>query len=70
MQRALMRYFAPENKSIVIKALRIAGRNDLIGSGKNCLVQADNKPDRKPVRKADNRNSRGKINEKQKRRYK
>ena len=68
MQRALMRYFAPESKSLVIKALRKAGRSDLIGSGKNCLVQADNKPERAPVRKSDNRNFRGKTNVKQKKR--
>ncbi len=39
MQRALMRYFAPESKSLVIKALNKAGRRDLIGSDKKCLVE-------------------------------
>ena len=43
MQRALMRYFAPESRQLVIKALRMAGRTDLIGNGKHCLIQADNK---------------------------
>lgn len=38
MQRALMRYFAPENHDLVIKALKEAGRTDLIGHGKNCLI--------------------------------
>ena len=38
MQRALLQYFIPENKPQVIKALIAAGRKDLIGSGKNCLV--------------------------------
>lgn len=38
MQRALLQYFIPENKPLVIKALIKAGRRDLIGSGKNCLV--------------------------------
>lgn len=38
MQRVLMRYFAPENKKLVITALKKAGRSDLIGLGKNCLV--------------------------------
>ena len=38
MQRALLQYFIPENKPAVIKALIKAGRKDLIGSGKNCLV--------------------------------
>lgn len=40
MQRALLQYFIPENKPKVIKALIAAGRRDLIGSGKNCLVTA------------------------------
>ena len=38
MQRALLQYFIPENRQKVIKALIAAGRRDLIGSGKNCLV--------------------------------
>lgn len=37
-QRALLQYFKPENKMIVLEALRKAGRTDLIGTGKNCLV--------------------------------
>ncbi len=38
MQRALLQYFIPENKPLVIKALIKAGRRDLIGSDKKCLV--------------------------------
>ncbi len=38
MQRALLQYFIPENRQKVIKALTAAGRQDLIGSGKHCLV--------------------------------
>jgi radical SAM superfamily enzyme YgiQ (UPF0313 family) len=38
MQRALLQYFNPKNKETVVKALVIAGREDLIGTGKNCLV--------------------------------
>ncbi len=37
-QRALLQYFKPENKKIVLEALRKAGRTDLIGTGRNCLV--------------------------------
>ena len=37
-QRALLQYYRPENKKTVLDALRKAGRNDLIGTGKNCLV--------------------------------
>lgn len=38
MQRALLQYFLPRNFPIVRKTLRKAGRDDLIGSGKDCLV--------------------------------
>ena len=38
MQRALMHYFKPYNRQLVIKALRKAGREDLIGWGKECLI--------------------------------
>ena len=37
-QRALLQYFKPENRETVISALKRAGRSDLIGTGKNCLV--------------------------------
>ncbi len=43
MQRALLQYFNPKNKGLVIEALRKAGRHDLIGYGDKCLV-APNKP--------------------------
>ena len=42
MQRTLLQYFKPENKKIVISALKKAGRHDLIGYGKNCLVTPEN----------------------------
>ncbi|MBQ2798452.1 MAG: YgiQ family radical SAM protein [Ruminiclostridium sp.] len=38
MQRALLQYFKKENKQIVAKALIKAGRKDLIGYGKECLI--------------------------------
>lgn len=38
MQRALLQFKKPENYDIVNKALRTAGRLDLIGNGKNCLI--------------------------------
>lgn len=37
-QRALLQYFRPENAAVVRAALKKAGRYDLIGTGKNCLV--------------------------------
>ena len=42
-QRALLQYFNPKNKSLVIEALKDAKRYDLIGTGKGCLVTPDNK---------------------------
>ena len=38
MQRALMQFFLPANFNTVRKALRLADREDLIGTGKNALV--------------------------------
>jgi len=38
MQRALMQYFMPQNRVLVMKALHEAGRDDLIGFSEQCLV--------------------------------
>ncbi len=38
MQRALLQYRKPENHDLVREALLRAGRRDLIGSGKKCLI--------------------------------
>lgn len=39
-QRALLQYYKKENADIVRGALKQAGRSDLIGTGKDCLVPA------------------------------
>ncbi len=39
MQRALLQYFHPKNQRLVLKALKKAKRFDLIGTGKNALVE-------------------------------
>ncbi|MFH2115794.1 MAG: YgiQ family radical SAM protein [Spirochaetota bacterium] len=39
MQRALLQYNKPENRKLVIEALRGAGRTDLVGHGEKCLVR-------------------------------
>ncbi len=52
MQRALLQFFKPENYFEVRRALEQAGRQDLIGSGCDCLI-----PDR-PPREALNRKRR------------
>ena len=38
IQRALMQFFAPDNYHTVRRALLDAGRRDLIGRGKDCLI--------------------------------
>lgn len=38
-QRALLQYNKPENRALVIEALRLADRTDLIGGGPGCLVR-------------------------------
>ncbi len=39
MQRALLQYSKPENANLVREALRLAGREDLIGNSPECLVR-------------------------------
>ena len=40
LQRALLQHFLPQNRALAAEALVKAGRRDLIGRGKNCLVDA------------------------------
>ena len=40
-QRALLQYFMPANREIVARALRKAGRTDLIGDSPKCLIPSD-----------------------------
>lgn len=39
LQRALLQYRKPENANMVREALRLAGREDLIGNSPECLVR-------------------------------
>jgi len=43
MQRALLQFRKKENQHLVREALHLAGRDELIGYGKDCLVPPDNK---------------------------
>lgn len=43
MQRALMQYKRPENYALVKEALLLAGRQDLIGYDRKCLIRPDRK---------------------------
>ena len=41
LQRALIQWRKPQNRALVLEALRRTGREDLIGYGKRCLVRPD-----------------------------
>ena len=41
MQRALLQWARPDKRKLVIQALREAGRTDLIGFGRECLVRPE-----------------------------
>lgn len=43
IQRALIQFKKPENYSLVLEALKIAGREDLIGYDKKCLIKPPQK---------------------------
>ena len=51
MQRALIQYRNPKNHDLVVEALKKAGREDLIGYDKKCLVRPG-KAAKGPKRKA------------------
>ena len=48
MQRALLQYYNPANREIILEALKKCGRFDLIGSGEKCLVSASEKNKKTP----------------------
>jgi radical SAM superfamily enzyme YgiQ (UPF0313 family) len=52
MQRALMQFFKPENWFEVRRALELAGRDDLIGSGCDALIPATPPPEALDSRRA------------------
>lgn len=58
MQRALLHYYKPENRKLVIEALTLAGREDLVGRGPHCLVAPlgrGSNPNREHTQKKSNR---------------
>ena len=71
MQRALIQYRNPKNYALVAEALKAAGRTDLIGFDKKCLIRPrqtgqygyqnynKKRADGKPERKADGRAGKG-----------
>ena len=50
MQRALIQYRNPKNYKLVKEALITAGREDLIGNDRNCLIKPEKRRD---IREAD-----------------
>jgi activator of HSP90 ATPase len=61
MQRALLQYKRPENRNLVREALIKAGREDLIGYGKECLVAPDGREKEVRSAKGEVRNAKGKA---------
>ena len=51
-----VRYLAQGDISLVLEALRIAGRTDLIGNGPHCLIKGDPAPSSQSVKKARGKN--------------
>ncbi len=51
MQRALMQWKRPEKRPLVLEALKLTGREDLIGYGKECLLRPD-RPSRQDTGKS------------------
>jgi hypothetical protein len=39
LQRAMLQWFLPQNRKLVLEALIKTGRQDLIGYGKGCLIR-------------------------------
>lgn len=56
IQRALMQYYRPENKALIIEGLKMAGRTDLIGNNANCLVKGTPPPIKRPSQPAKGKN--------------
>ncbi len=56
-QKALMHFHKPENYNIVKKALIKAGRQDLIGNGRDCLIPEYNRSSRGNSKSSAGRNS-------------
>lgn len=63
MQRALLQWRRPDKRPLILKALRQAGREDLIGYGKHCLVPPPNGHTRQAPTKSSSRRSKPKKNQ-------
>lgn len=70
LQRSLLQYFKPENRRAVIMALKKAKREDLIGTGPECLVAPDYSQRREASQREDGRKREGKRSARPERRGK
>lgn len=75
LQRSLLQYYDPKNKTLVLEALKKANRYDLIGTTPNCLVSDNNRPNpknrtvnnaKKPTNRTKSKNTKPKNNTKAK----
>lgn len=55
LQRALLQYYKKENRELVIKALNIAKRRDLIGFGHDCLITPSERVNERAKNEKNNR---------------
>ena len=72
MQRALLQSSKPQNRKLVIEALKKAGREDLIGNGEGCLVSEYNRAQSNRYKKPSsdlNKDSNKKPDNKEKKNY-
>lgn len=66
MQRSLLQWWLPQNRRLVLEALHLTGRADLIGYGKHCLIRPEapqkrkSKQREKPEKKGRNNRPNGK----------
>ncbi len=65
MQRALLQWKKPENRSLVTAALKAAGREDLIGFSPRCLIRPETKRPGKAEKEKRNAGRTGKTRRKQ-----
>ncbi len=59
MQRALLQYGKPENRNLVREALKLAGREELIGFDADCLVKPDLRANSDYVKAQKSQNKKG-----------
>ncbi len=63
LQRALIQYRDPKNRSLVLEALHLAHREDLIGYGSKCLIRPEKNTETGEARTLSDRSPRGNLRE-------